>query len=526
MQEKLTQFQQELILYFKARFTLIYVVTSEEERVLKEIAGACESIGKPVYSWDVADSFVPLTESAGKVDRPVKDPISALDMILKIDQDAVFVLKDFHGLWDKNYQITRKMKNLAQNLKQTRKNIIVTSHVARVPDELSDQVYTIDYMPPDYDGIKQILDGFTNIPNIKLNLTDLGKDRLIRSALGLTANQAQRVFAKAIVKKGGLDEQDIDLVTHEKKVIIRESGALEFYSATETISQVGGLDVLKEWLRSRANCFSTSASDYGITPPKGLLLLGVPGTGKSLTAKAVSGLWQQPLIRLDMGAVYGSLVGQSEENIRKALKLAETVSPCVLWIDEVEKGLADSGGDSGTSSRVFGTLLSWMVEKKKPVFVVCTANNISRIPPEFSRAGRFDAIFFLDLPTFKERKEIFQVHLLKKRPMIDHYDLDRLARESEGYVGAEIEQAVIAAMVRAFNDDKREFTTEDILHVLKTREEVVPISISQKDNISRLRKWLEEGRARSASFSETSSALKEQVNVPDFITMPSIEVED
>ena len=189
--------------------------------------------------------------------------------------------------------------------------------------------------------------------------------------------------------------------------------------------------MLKEWLRSRANCFSSSAFDYGITPPKGLLLIGVPGTGKSLTAKVVSGLWQQPLIRLDMGSVYGSLVGQSEENIRKALKLAETVSPCVLWIDEVEKGLSDSGGDSGTSSRVFGTLLSWMVEKKKPVFVVCTANNISRIPPEFSRAGRFDAIFFLDLPTFKERKEIFQVHLLKKRPMIDQYDLDQLAMESE-----------------------------------------------------------------------------------------------
>lgn len=513
MQEKLTQFQQELILYFKARFTLIYVVTAEEERVLKEIAGACENEDKPVYSWDVADSFVPLTESAGKVERPAKDPISALEVIQKIDQDAAFVLKDFHGLWHNNPQVTRKIKNLAQDLKHTKKNIIVTSHVSKVPDELTDQVYTIDYLPPDFNGIKQILDGFANIPNIKMNLTDLGKDRLIHSAIGLTANQAQRVFAKAIVKKGGLDEQDIDLVTREKKAVIRESGALEFYSANETINQVGGLDVLKEWLRARGNCFSSSAADYGITPPKGLLLIGVPGTGKSLTAKVVSGLWQQPLIRLDMGAVFGSFVGQSEDNIRKALHLAETVSPCVLWIDEVEKGIANSSGDSGTSTRVFGTLLSWMVEKKKPVFVVCAANNISRIPPEFSRAGRFDAIFFLDLPTFNERKEIFQVHLLKRRPMIDQFDLDIMANESEGYVGAEIEQAVIAAMVRAFNDGKREFTTEDILHVLRTREEVVPISISQKENISLLRRWLKEGRARSASFGETSSALKEQVEV-------------
>ncbi len=524
MQEKLTQFQQELILYFKARFTLIYVVTSEEERVLKEIVEAGEKTDKPVYSWDVADSFVPLTESAGKVDRPAKDPISALEIIQKTDQDAIFVLKDFHVLWDRNPQVTRKIKNLAQGLKHTRKNIIVTSHVSKIPEELTDHVYTIDYIPPDFDGIKQILDGFADIPNIKMNLTELGKDRLIRSALGLTANQAQRVFAKAIVKKGGLDEQDIDLVTQEKKAIIRESGALEFYSATETISQVGGLDVLKEWLGSRADCFSSSAAAYGLTPPKGLLLIGVPGTGKSLTAKAVSGLWHQPLIRLDMGAVFGSLVGQSEKNIRKALRLAETVSPCVLWIDEVEKGIADSGGDSGTGTRVFGTLLSWMVEKKKPVFVVCTANNISRIPPEFSRAGRFDAIFFLDLPTGRERKEIFQVHLLKRRPVIDQFALDILAEESEGYVGAEIEQAVIAAMVRAFNDGKREFTTEDILYVLRTREEVVPISISQKENIDLLRKWLKEGRARSASFSETSSALKEQVKVPDFMATPGIEI--
>ena len=202
MQEKLTPFQQELILYFKARFTLIYVVTAEEERLLKEIVAGCEHEDKPAYSWDVADSFVPLTKSAGKVDLPEKDPINALEVIQKTDQDAAFVLKDFHGLWDNNPQVTRKIKNLAQGLKHTKKNIIVTSHVSKVPDELMDQVYTIDYSPPDFDGIKQMLDGFTNISNIKMNLTELGKDRLIRSAIGLTANQAQRVFAKAIVKKG------------------------------------------------------------------------------------------------------------------------------------------------------------------------------------------------------------------------------------------------------------------------------------------------------------------------------------
>ncbi|MEW6418552.1 MAG: AAA family ATPase [Nitrospirota bacterium] len=519
-----TQFQEELILYFKARVTLIYIVSQEEERVLKEIVSACESDGRPVYAWDISDGFVPLTKSAGRVDRPAKDPITALDLIQNIKEDAVFVLKDFHCLWEKNPQVIRKIKNLTQLLKQSKKNIIVTSFRAKIPDELLDQTYVMEFDPPDYSGIKEILDGFARIPNIKVNLTELGRDRLIRSALGLTANQAQRAFAKVIVRKGSLDEQDIALVTREKKAIIRESGALEFYSASETIDQIGGLDVLKDWIRSREECFTQEALDYGLRPPKGLLLVGIPGTGKSLTAKVVAGLWSQPLIRLDMGAIFGSLVGQSEENIRKALRLAETVSPCVLWIDEVEKGLAGSGGDSGTSARVFGTLLSWMEEKEKPVFVVCTANNISHIPPEFSRAGRFDAIFFLDLPTFRERSEIFKVHLLKRRPVIEHFDVDSLVRASEGYVGAEIEQAIIVAMVRAFNDGHREFTTEDIINVLRSKDEVIPISSSQRENIESLRRWLLEGRARSASFPEAESALKEQVRVPDFSAAPAIEV--
>ncbi|MBI5198963.1 MAG: AAA family ATPase, partial [Nitrospirae bacterium] len=325
----------------------------------------------------------------------------------------------------------------------------------------------------------------------------------------------QRVFAKAIVKKGGLDEGDISLINREKKEIIRESGALEFFPATETINQIGGLDIIKGWLKSRERCFSQEAIEYGIQAPKGLLLMGIPGTGKSLTAKVIAGLWRQPLLRLDMGAIFGSLVGQSEENIRKAIGLAETVSPCILWIDEVEKGLSDGGGDSGTGSRVFGTLLSWMEDKTKPVFVVATANDINRIPPEFSRAGRFDAIFFLDLPTLKERKEIFTVHLLKRRPVLDRYDLNSISSASEGYVGAEIEQAIESAMVRAFNESQREFTTEDILKSLK---EIVPLSKSQVENINRLRRWLEEGKARSAS------PPGEQVKIQDFNVPPKIEV--
>lgn len=523
MAQKLTKFQEELILYFKARFTLIYVMTTEEERVMKEIVDACKEAARPAIAWDIADGFTPLTESAGRIDRAAKDPVTALEVILKMEGDNVFILRDFHSLWDKNPQVIRKIKNVAYSLKQTKKTIIVTSYMAKIPDEIRDHVYVMEFGQPDYQGMKEILEVFTRIPNIRVNLTELGKDQFIRSALGLTANQAQRIFAKAIVRKGSLDEQDIDLVTREKKAIIRESGALEFFSTNETINQIGGIDVLKGWLRSREGCFSQEAADYGIRPPKGLLLMGIPGTGKSLTAKVIAGLWRQPLISLDIGALFGSLVGQSEENIRKALQLAETVSPCILWIDEVEKGISDSSGDSGTSSRVFGTLLSWMEEKKKPVFVVCTANNIARIPPEFSRAGRFDAIFFLDLPTVKERKEIFRVHLLKRRPAIDSFDLDSLANASEGYVGAEIEQAIIDAMLRGYNDGHREFTMKDIMNALK---EIVPISRSQKDNIEILREWLKDGRARSASFQDKIAAMKEQVKIPDYGAAPALELNE
>lgn len=333
-----------------------------------------------------------------------------------------------------------------------------------------------------------------------MNLTSQGKEKLLGAALGLSANHARRIFAKAIVSKGGLDERDIDLVNREKKQIIRESGALEFFSPSETIADVGGLDVLKEWLRTRERAFSREAQDYGLPAPKGIALIGIPGTGKSLTAKMVAGLWRLPLIRLDLGALFGGLVGQSEENTRRALMLAETVAPCLLWIDEIEKGLSTGGGDGGTSMRVVAGILSWMQEKSRPVFVVATANNISMLPPELLRRGRVDEIFFLDLPNPRERREIFEVHIRRRKRFPHAYDVDKLVEASEGYVGAEIEQAVIDGMYDAFSDLEspgRDFTTEDILRALSRQ---VPISLSQREVVAGLRKWLSEGRAQSASW--------------------------
>ncbi len=268
------------------------------------------------------------------------------------------------------------------------------------------------------------------------------------------------------------------------------------------MADVGGLDVLKQWLGLRERAFTREARDYGLPAPKGIALIGIPGTGKSLVAKMIAGLWRLPLFRLDAGALFGSLIGESEERTRRALRLAEATAPALLWIDEVEKALAHGGLDAGTSSRVFASVLTWMQEKTAPVFVVATLNDITRLPPELLRKGRFDEIFFLDLPTLLERKEILAVHLRKRRRLAEDFDLERLARESDGYVGAELEQAVIDAMFVGFSAG-RELTTEDVSAALRRQ---VPLSVSQRETIQALRNWLREGRAQSASLQDRPEA--------------------
>ncbi len=501
-------FDQELDIYLRARFTLIVLVTTEEERALQTIRSVCERARRPCVTWDVADGFEVLTvgDSAPAAARDAK---TALEQVEKADGETVFVLKDFHECW-KNFELKRKLRSVAQRLKFTRKTLIVTTPSSRVPDELKDEAVIVELLPPNASELDAVLGRLAQTPGVRVSLTPLGREKLVQAALGLTASQAHRVFARAIVTDGVLDDRDIDLVTQEKKQIISESKALEFYAVKETPDDVGGLGILKEWLRLRERAFTREARDYGLPSPKGMALIGIPGTGKSLTAKMIGGLWRLPLLRLDVGALFGGLVGESEENTRRALRLAETVAPCIVWIDEMEKALAQGGWDGGTGARVFGTILTWMAEKTAPCFVVATANDISRLPPELLRKGRFDEIFFLDLPTHDERQEILTVHLSKRRRLPQDFDLERLARESEGYVGAEIEQAIIDAMYLGFNDEKREFTTDDISGALKRQ---VPLSVSQREIIGALRNWLREGRAQSASFREIGQAEEQSVRL-------------
>jgi SpoVK/Ycf46/Vps4 family AAA+-type ATPase len=420
------------------------------------------------------------------------------------------VLKDFHEFWAKDARVRRKLRSLAQQLIYTGASLIVTTPSRDIPEELRDDAVLLEMPLPKADALRGALDTLIDdTTGVKSALTPQGRSRLAQAALGLTAAQAKRAFAKAIVRDDVLDDRGIDAVVAEKKAIIRESRALEFYTTDETTDDVGGLDSLKRWLALRERAFTDEAADYGLPSPKGLALIGIPGTGKSLTAKMIGGLWRLPLLRLDVGALFGSLVGESEERTRRALHLAETVAPCVLWIDELEKGLSGGDLDGGTSQRVFGTVLTWMQEKTVPVFVVATANDVTALPPETLRRGRFDEIFFLDLPTEEERREIITVHLRKRRRDPGNFDVYHLAQISDGFTGAELEQAVVDALYHAFSED-RDVRTADLTAAIAR---AVPLSRSQREVIERLRSWLREGRAQSASFAEAAQAEQAQVRL-------------
>jgi SpoVK/Ycf46/Vps4 family AAA+-type ATPase len=321
---------------------------------------------------------------------------------------------------------------------------------------------------------------------------------LLQAALGLTLGEAENVLAKILVKHERLSGDLVGEVLFEKQQIIRKSGLLEYYASEETFASVGGLSALKEWLAKRASAFTVEAQAFGLPPPKGLLLLGVQGCGKSLCAKAVANLWQVPLLRFDIGRVFGSLVGSSEENVRRAIAVAESVAPAVLWVDEIDKALAGSQGsalsDGGTTARVFGTFLTWLSEKTSPVFVVATANEIAQLPPELLRKGRLDEIFFVDLPAEAERAEIFTVHLRKRQRDPAAFDLPELARATEGFSGAEIEEIIISALFDAFH--ARQPLVMD--HLREALRQSVPLARTLAEPIQRLRQW-SIGRARPAS---------------------------
>lgn len=499
------EFERELDLLIRSSYPIIYVPTSEEERVEQLIIrmGRDNSPERAVHIWDIVDGF-----AGGSAKN---NPLSALIEVEKARPDvpAIYLLRDFHRFLE-DVQVSRKLRNLTRHLRNSRKTIVIVAPTLKIPSDLAEEITVIDLMPPTPEEIRAELE--TILGQVTVRLSANGIDALVKAAQGLMMDRIRLALARAVASFGVLDERAIPLMLEEKKQRIRRTAVLEFWPTTETIEDIGGLDILKLWLEQRAAAFTQEARVYGLPNPKGILLVGIQGTGKSLSAKATASLWQLPLLRLDVGRLMGGLVGESEAKTREMIRIAEAMAPCVLFIDELDKGFAGIGssfvGDSGTSARVFGTILTWMEEKTAPVFIAATANSIEALPSEVLRKGRFDEIFFIDLPSENERREIFEVHLSKVRPnRIREFDLDSLAFQSEGFNGAEIEQAIFDAMHLAF-DQRREFHTEDIL---RTMAQIVPLSKTSRERIVTLQEWAASGRCRPASSDAAQAGLMGQL---------------
>jgi SpoVK/Ycf46/Vps4 family AAA+-type ATPase len=506
---KLTKQKQELIkeldLMLRARYPLIYIVSIEEESV-EEILKSLTQYSKlspKLLMWDLARGWDDNNADKGSV-------MGALNRITTTseNQPNLFVIKDIHFVLrspndPRNALIIREIKNLAKELKKSRHTLIFTSYTLELPPEIIEDVTVIDFPLPDLEEINLLINQLVKPES--LNLTKTSKEELVKAFQGLSRSRINRVLAKALAAKQQINETDIEMVLQEKKETIRKTGILEFYTAYESLKNVGGLDNLKQWVRMRKDAFSDTARQYGIPNPKGVLLVGIQGTGKSLSAKTIAHEWRLPLLRLDSGRLFAGIVGQSESLVRQMIKLSEAIAPCVLWIDEIDKAFGNlttgSDGDSGTSRRVFGTLITWMQEKTAPVFIVATANNVRILPGELLRKGRFDEIFWLNLPNLSERQEIFQVYLQKLRPSrLREFDLPLLAKQTENFSGAEIEQVIIDGMHIAFSSvseqGRRDFTTSDIVRAIK---DTVPLATIAKEQIEDLKLWSVQTGARSAS---------------------------
>lgn len=481
---------EQIDLLIRARYPVIYVTTWEEKRAVDELKVLADKQGKALMVWSQSIGFTTKMDDESK--QKIRDPQAVLEYILEADEVAIYVLKDFHP-YIMEPGVIRLLRDLAEALKTSYKTLLILSPVLRIPPELEKDLTVVDYTLPDADEMRRILgeliEAVKDNPRVRISLKPDEKERLIQAALGLTAVEAENAFSRVIVSKGRLSVDDIDDILAEKKQIVRKSGLLEYYEPEDQFNHVGGLRPLKAWLLKRGSAFSEQARSYGLPDPRGILLVGVQGCGKSLTAKAVSNLWKLPLVRLDFGRLFSSLVGSSEENMRRAMSVAESIAPCIMWIDEIEKGMSgveDSGSmDAGTATRVFGTFITWLQEKKRPVFVIATANNIDALPPELMRKGRFDEIFFVDLPNPRERAEIFQIHLEKTGRDPGSFDTHMLVHASKNFSGAEIREAIIAAMYDGFSE-KREFTSEDIKRNI---EDTIPIARTMPDDIKRLRSW-------------------------------------
>ena len=479
-------------LLIKARTPLIWIRTKEEERLYKILNQSCQRLNiKRFASWDCVNGIKGVLNENGKFSN---NPLGVLNWIKEQTSEfpTILLVKDFHKFYD-DPSISRTIKELSSSLRETNHNLILSSHILPSSEELDDLITIINLPLPDLSELT------TLIKKIAINTdSELGEQELNELAIassGLSEIKLKQVTARALTQRGKLSKDDINDILEEKKQVIARSEVLEFFESNSSQNEIGGLKVLKVWLKQRYRAFSKEARDYGLPIPKGVLLVGPQGTGKSLTAKSISQSWSMPLLRLDVGRLFSSLVGSSEARTRETISRAEAMSPCILWIDEIDKGFGgDARSDGGTSQRVLARLLTWMAEKESAVFVIATANAIDKLPAELLRKGRFDEIFFLDLPNSEERLSILDLHLKKRRPSYD-FPLSTIIDRTDGYSGAELEQAVIEGMHISFSE-KRELMEKDLI---KAVSELIPLSRTAKEQIDLLKEWASTGRARSSS---------------------------
>ncbi len=518
----------KLMLMIRAYYPVLYLYGYEYYRTKQKVKGIVDVLrgeGKHVnlFQWDCVYGLVQLL--ADKTEKSIErtqNPIEVLGYILnsrKNGEKNIFILDDINNYFDRD-EVRLLVRKIAEATNNNTHALIISSSY-KLPADLEKYVTVLQIPLPQRKEIGDVLDVVARQSKIELSISL--RDKLIDAALGMTSMEADLAYCLASVKDS-FDKNSPFTVASEKEQIIRKSGILDYFPQNESLKDVGGMDNLKDWLQKRQLAYEKNAREWGLKEPKGLLLLGVPGCGKSLIAKSIASNWNMPLLRLDIGKVFQGIVGSSEDNIRKAIATAEAVAPCVLWIDEIEKGLngVQSSGstDGGVTSRIFSTILTWMQEKTAPVFVVATANNINQLPPELLRKGRFDEIFFVDLPGQAEKEKIFSIHLKKNGKDPSLYALDILAQQAKEFNGAEIEECIKEAMFSAYVQNPSAPKLE-MAHIINAIKGTVPLSMTMREQIAALRNWAAT-RAKNAS---SESRKESNDEMPILLTRPELELE-
>lgn len=488
-------FAEELRKHIISKYSIINIVTFEDYRCAKTIAELCKVGFKTPLEFFTWSSTEGLVKDDKKIEGTT-DPVQAISFVISYEPSAVFLFKDLYTDIQNNPKLIRRLRDAYQALKNNFKTLIMTSPTAFIPAELSKEIAVIDFPMPTVTELEKLLNStLDSFKQVQIDLTDLDKDDFVKAALGLTWDEARLAFLHAFSGKKIINGTAIKTIIEEKCRIVRKDGILDYVDVDFSMEEIGGLENLKDWLKTRTRFFSKEAMKFGLTAPKGILLTGISGCGKSSCVKAISQYWKLPLMRLDMTKVYGGVIGNPEETMRRALQTIEAVAPVILWIEEIEKGVAGfAQGDGGVTARIFSSFLTWMQEKKALVFVAATANQIDQLPPELLRKGRFDEIFFTDLPSEAERMEIFRVHIAKRNHDPLKFKLVDLSKATPGYSGAEIEQVVASGMFLAFSQ-KRKFNDLDLY---KEISRTVPLSTTMAEQIKEIKRWADKRAVRAS----------------------------